>query len=76
MQASKVMSERAQKSTESMEEMTRNMQDLAQRTKLEAVSMRIITLVTLFFLPGTFISVSLHAATKVPPKLIYLARRH
>ncbi|KAK5720387.1 hypothetical protein LTR17_015024 [Elasticomyces elasticus] len=33
-----------------------NMEMLAQKTKLEAVSMRIITLVTLFFLPGTFIS--------------------
>jgi len=31
---------------------------LAVKTKQETVSMRVITLVTLFFLPGTFISVS------------------
>jgi hypothetical protein len=36
----------------------KNMEDLAVKTKRETVSMRIITLVTLFFLPGTFISVS------------------
>ncbi len=36
----------------------KNMEDIAVKTKLETVSMRIITLVTLFFLPGTFISVS------------------
>lgn len=35
-----------------------NMELIAHKTKLETVSMRIITLVTLFFLPGTFISVS------------------
>lgn len=45
--------------TERMHEWTANMNELAQETKRETVSMRIITLVTLFFLPGTFISVSL-----------------
>jgi hypothetical protein len=34
------------------------MSDLTQKTKQETVMMRVITLVTLFFLPGTFISVS------------------
>ena len=58
MQASRRMAHEAQKSTDSMEIMTKDMQKLAHRTKLETVSMRIITLVTLFFLPGTFISVS------------------
>ena len=38
--------------------MTEEMRELAVKTKQETVSMRIITLVTLFFLPGTFISVS------------------
>lgn len=38
--------------------MTDEMRELAVKTKQETVSMRIITLVTLFFLPGTFISVS------------------
>jgi len=41
-----------------MEAMTAGMHLLAVKTKQETVSMRIITLVTLFFLPGTFISVS------------------
>lgn len=41
-----------------MEFMTDAMRRLASDTKMEAVNMRIITLVTLFFLPGTFVSVS------------------
>lgn len=40
-----------------MEVMTRDMSDVAYKTKTETVSMKIITLVTLFFLPGTFVSV-------------------
>jgi hypothetical protein len=40
-----------------MENMTQDMHQIAQKTKQETVSMRVITLVTLFFLPGTFISV-------------------
>lgn len=32
---------------------------MTQQMKQEAIFMRIITLVTLFFLPGTFVSVSL-----------------
>ena len=42
-----------------MENMTRQMHKIAVKTEKETVSMRIITLVTLFFLPGTFVSVSL-----------------
>ena len=38
--------------------MTEDMNDIARKTKIETVSMKVITLVTLFFLPGTFISVS------------------
>ncbi|KAK5695171.1 hypothetical protein LTR97_008677 [Elasticomyces elasticus] len=49
MEANRQLAEKASISAE-------NMEMLAQKTKLEAVSMRIITLVTLFFLPGTFIS--------------------
>ncbi|RDW74883.1 hypothetical protein BP6252_06025 [Coleophoma cylindrospora] len=65
MQANKSIAEKSQQSTDNMESMTENMQGLtkqmhrlAKRATQEAVSMRIITLVTLFFLPGTFISVS------------------
>lgn len=38
--------------------MTEDMNDIARKTKIETVSMKVITLVTMFFLPGTFISVS------------------
>jgi len=55
---------KSQESADNMETMTRNMQkltmemnELAKKSTQETVSMRIITLVTLFFLPGTFISV-------------------
>ncbi|KAL8702870.1 MAG: hypothetical protein Q9201_003961 [Fulgogasparrea decipioides] len=36
--------------------MTEDMNDIARKTKIETVSMKVITVVTLFFLPGTFIS--------------------
>jgi hypothetical protein len=57
-EASMLLAMKAQQSTENMEVMTKDMHVIAQKTKQETVSMRIITLVTLFFLPGTFISVS------------------
>jgi Mg2+ and Co2+ transporter CorA len=54
----------AQQSTKNMEQMskrmeliTEDMHEIAQKTQRETVSMRIITLVTLFFLPATFIAV-------------------
>lgn len=37
--------------------MTSDMGKLARKTKTETVSMKIITLVTLVFLPGTFVAV-------------------
>ncbi|GAB7361634.1 hypothetical protein MBLNU230_g1685t1 [Neophaeotheca triangularis] len=55
-QANNLMAERAQVTALRMEGMTKEMHTIAQKTKVETVSMRIITLVTLFFLPGTFIS--------------------
>ena len=45
------------KSTDNMQHMTAEMHDIAVKTKQETISMRIITFVTLCFLPGTFISV-------------------
>ena len=57
MEASKVLAGKAHESTCNMETVTREMHIIAQKTKQETVSMRVITLVTLFFLPGTFISV-------------------
>ena len=56
-QASQSLARISQDSAQSMEDITRNMRTLARKTKTETVSMKIITLVTLFFLPGTFISV-------------------
>lgn len=56
MEASKEIASKAHESTCNMEAITREMHLIAEKTKQETVSMRIITLVTLFFLPGTFIS--------------------
>ncbi|CAG8948908.1 hypothetical protein HYFRA_00002034 [Hymenoscyphus fraxineus] len=55
-EASKEVSVKSQQRESKMQEMTEAMHQLAVDTKRETVSMRIITLVTLFFLPGTFIS--------------------
>ncbi|KAL8693617.1 MAG: hypothetical protein Q9218_001575 [Villophora microphyllina] len=51
-----LMASESQKSTRKMEKMTHEMSEIARKTKTETVSMKIITLVTLFFLPGTFIA--------------------
>lgn len=52
-EASKELTHKAKYSADHVEYMT-------QQMKQEAVFMRIITLVTLFFLPGTFVSVGYH----------------
>lgn len=57
MAANEMHAQRAEQAQEDMRLMTRQMNELAERTQQETVSMRIITLVTLFFLPGTFICV-------------------
>lgn len=44
-------------STKSMVTMTEDMNDIARKTKIEINLMKVITPVTLFFLPGAFISV-------------------
>lgn len=62
-EASRLYASKAQISAERMEIMTREMHVIAQKTKVETVSMRIITWVTLFFLPGTFISVCISLAS-------------
>jgi hypothetical protein len=49
---------KAQQSADHMETMTIEMHEIAKKTKQETVSMRVITTVTLFFLPATFIAVS------------------
>jgi len=54
-----------------MKDITKDMQDIAQKTKQETVSMRIITLVTLLYLPSTFISVSLKQPKGNPADFTY-----
>ena len=49
---------KAQKTAKNMEDMTEVMFHIAERTEKETVVMRIVTVVTLFFLPATFICVS------------------
>lgn len=56
LQKNEVLARQAQVSQHNMEQMTKQMQDVAIKTEKETISMRIITVVTLFFLPGTFIS--------------------
>ena len=58
MNSNNQLAEKARLSADKMEIMNVEMHDIAQKTGVETVSMRIITVVTLFFLPGTFISVS------------------
>jgi len=53
-----------------MEKITDAMFEIAKKTQQETVSMKIITLVTLFFLLGTFISVCLFS----PPLISVRAR--
>lgn len=47
-----------------MEELTTSMHDIGLQAQKEAVAMRIITVVTLFYLPATFVSVSLQQASQ------------
>lgn len=47
----------AMSSSDRMEEMTNKMHKIAVRTEQETVSMHVITIFTLIFLPGTFIAV-------------------
>ncbi|KAH8726020.1 hypothetical protein GQ44DRAFT_680205 [Phaeosphaeriaceae sp. PMI808] len=56
MEASESFAKKAQISSDSMETITIRMHEIAIKNRQEAVSMRIITLVTLFFLPGTFVA--------------------
>lgn len=57
-------------STKNMMTMTEDMNDIARKTKIETVSMKVITVVTLFFLPGTFISVC--SASRISEASIFL----
>ena len=49
---------KAEKSAEKMSHLTKEMHVISAKTIRETISMRVIAIVTLFFLPGTFVSVS------------------
>lgn len=51
------MTSEMHESTVRMEQMTKSMKKIAAKTEKETASMHIITLVTLVFLPGTFVAV-------------------
>lgn len=57
-EANQDFAEKAKEATIRNQAMGEETLRIALRTVLETVSMRVITLVTLFYLPGTFISVS------------------
>lgn len=57
------MTQEMHEATIKMEKMTKSMHKVAERTERETASMHIITLVTLIFLPGTFIAVRLGMPT-------------
>jgi len=63
MQASSWLAAQAKLSSEKMEDMTRRMERTAEETQKETASMKVITVITLLFLPGTFVSVSLCVAS-------------
>lgn len=56
MQANRMFATEARCSAQRMEEMTKEMKSLTKKTTLETVLVRIITVVTVFFLPATFVS--------------------
>jgi Mg2+ and Co2+ transporter CorA len=50
--------EKQSRATEEMERLTQSMHKLGMNAQKEAIAVRIITVVTLIFLPATFVSVS------------------
>lgn len=60
MQASKTLATKAEQSASSMEIVTRDMHEIAWKTKQETVSMRIITFVTHTLLPSRDLSISIY----------------
>jgi len=68
-QMNKLSTEKQQISALKMQTMTHEMREIASKTEKETVSMRIVTWVALFFLPGTFVSVSLEPFAGYETKL-------
>lgn len=57
MKLNEMFADGAQQSTQKMEVLSYEMRNLAEKTQQRTVSMHVITLVTMFFLPGTFVAV-------------------
>ncbi|KAH6639929.1 hypothetical protein BKA67DRAFT_136972 [Truncatella angustata] len=57
MRTGEFFAKQANASTVTMEQLTISMHNLATKTKKDTVSMHVITMITLFFLPGTFVAV-------------------
>jgi hypothetical protein len=57
-------------SSDRMETWTAKMHTIAVKTEQETVSMHVITIFTLIFLPGTFIAVRAFAASRLPNDLL------
>jgi hypothetical protein len=53
-----LLAKESRESARKMHELNIQMKDIATKTEAETVVMRIVTLATLFFLPGTFVAVS------------------
>ncbi|KAK4140569.1 uncharacterized protein C8A04DRAFT_14831 [Dichotomopilus funicola] len=68
-QTSKAFQLVAQTSTDQMMKWTVEMREIAIKTKQETLSMHVITIFTLIFLPGTFIAVSLTPLLSFVPKI-------
>ena len=56
-QESRVHAQKAQISSQNMEEIGQITLTIARKTELETIAMRVVTLITLCFLPATFICV-------------------
>ena len=70
MSITKAMATKSLDQAEKMENLTTHMKQIALKTEKETIFMRIITVVTLLFLPGTFVAVShLHLVESLINKL-------
>ena len=83
MEINRLFSEKAQAAakrnetiTEEMFKVAKQTMHVAEETEHETVSMRIITLVTLFYLPGTFISVSVAPEREVSNRAYGICHYH
>lgn len=63
----------AQQTAATTQKLTEDMRSMAQKTEVETIFMRIVTAVTMFFLPGTFVSVC--SCNQLPQKMADMHHR-